>query len=299
VRLVYGKHTIHVRGEPQFVIYHRREFDAYLAAEAARRGVQISQNENVQSVQRSDAGMEIRTNKGTYSARAVIGADGSKGISRRKLNQVEKRRRVARLLEYYVPGEEDAPLYTDHYAIFDFTPAAGELQGYVWDFPSYVEGVAKYNRGIYDARVSRRRPKAKLPLELQRVFPAAGDNSGNGRLQGHPLHWFSPRNRFSLPHLLLVGDAAGVDPLFGEGIGPALLYGEVAAEEIQDAFRRKDFSFMSYRRRVLTSSVGRYLTLRWAIAWWCYRMSRIPGFLRVVWRLGDWLARVWPSPPKL
>jgi len=61
-------------------------------------------------------------------------------------------------------------------------------------------------------------------------------------VDGHPIHCFSPRNRFSMPRLLLVGDAAGVDPLFGEGIAPALAYGQVAAAALMEAFTQADFS---------------------------------------------------------
>jgi flavin-dependent dehydrogenase len=35
--------------------------------------------------------------------------------------------------------------------------------------------------------------------------------------------------------LLLVGDAAGIDPLLGEGISPALAFGRVAADAIEAA----------------------------------------------------------------
>jgi flavin-dependent dehydrogenase len=91
-------------------------------------------------------------------------------------------------------------------------------------------------------------------------------------LQGHPLHWFDPRSTFSRPHAILVGDAAGADPLFGEGIGYALHYGRPAARAIEAAFRSGDFSFRDYRRRVLLDWVGRDLTLRAISAALTYRL---------------------------
>jgi flavin-dependent dehydrogenase len=113
-------------------------------------------------------------------------------------------------------------------------------------------------------------------------------------IQGHPLHWFSPRSRFSRPRLLLAGDAAGVDPLFGEGIAPALGYGLVAAQAVQHAFARHEFSFVDYRQRVLASPVGRYLMLRWGMAEGSYRLSGHEWFMRLAWLLGDAAARLWP-----
>jgi flavin-dependent dehydrogenase len=43
------------------------------------------------------------------------------------------------------------------------------------------------------------------------------------------------------------------------GIGPALAYGKLAAEAISRVFQRLDFSFSDYKRRLLTSSLGRYM----------------------------------------
>jgi flavin-dependent dehydrogenase len=113
------------------------------------------------------------------------------------------------------------------------------------------------------------------------------------------MHWFSPRNRLAWPRLLLVGDAAGSDPLFGEGIAPALGYGQVAAQALQTAFTSGDFSFRDYRRQVLTSEVGHYLWLRWAAAEGCYRYSGQSWFMHLVWTIGDALARLWPKLPSL
>ncbi|MFO3796020.1 MAG: hypothetical protein ACK8QZ_01880, partial [Anaerolineales bacterium] len=64
----------------------------------------------------------------------------------------------------------------------------------------------------------------------------------------------------------------GVDGLLGEGIGIALGYGSIAAQAILDALRRGDFSFRSYRRRVLFSPLGRALLLRWGLAQIFYRL---------------------------
>ncbi len=61
---------------------------------------------------------------------------------------------------------------------------------------------------------------------------------------------------------LRAGDAAGADATFGEGISPALGYGELAARAIDDAFARGDFSFAGYGRAVATSALGRSLARR-------------------------------------
>lgn len=74
----------------------------------------------------------------------------------------------------------------------------------------------------------------------------------------------------SVPRVLLVGDAAGADPIFGEGISIALGYGAIAAREINESFQRREFSFRGYRNRVLRSALGQTLIARWIIAFLIY-----------------------------
>jgi len=299
VRLKYGTRTIHVRGSPQFVIFHRPELDAYLAENAQERGVTICENEAVRSFQIEDEGIRVTTTQGEYFAKTIVAADGSKGIVRQTLNRGQRRKRIARLMEELYAAREEALLFKERCALFDFTSVGESLQGYCWDFPSRVNAKPMFNRGVYDARIDSNRPRAHLPELLSRFVDACDEGVPDSEAVGHPIHWFSPRNRFAWPRLLLVGDAAGVDPLFGEGIAPALAYGQVAAQAVQRAFRTGDFSFSDYRTRVLTSPVGRYLLVRWSIAEWGYRLSGHAWYMRLLWRLGDILARLWPQPPRL
>lgn len=299
VRLVYDSRIVHVRGRPQFVVYQRAELDAYLADQARQRGARIHEHEPVVSIEPGLAGVLVTTPRGEYCAQVVIGADGSRGMARRAVAGVARRTRVARLLEVLAPAAEEAPQFTRRYAVFDFNPARQHLQGYFWDFPSRPNGKPMFNRGVYDARLVSTRQRADLPGVLDGALRELGPSDEATPVAGHPIHWFSPRNRFAAPRLLLVGDAAGADPLFGEGIAPALGLGKVAAQALQHAFARQDFSFRDYRRRVLASPAGRYLLARWGIAEVSYRMSGHPGFMHFTWRLGAWLARVWPAPSDL
>ena len=88
----------------------------------------------------------------------------------------------------------------------------------------------------------------------------------------------------SVPRVLLVGDAIGADPLFGEGISIALGYGALAAHEIGESFQRNEFSFHRFRRRVLTSSLGQTLIARWIIAQIIYAF-KWKWFQILLWRI--------------
>jgi flavin-dependent dehydrogenase len=111
-----------------------------------------------------------------------------------------------------------------------------------------------------------------------------GYNLDDYEIQGHPIRWFSPFNRFSAPRVLLVGDAAGADGIFGEGISIALGYGRLAALAIREACRSGDYSFRDYRRRILLSPLGQALTVRTAITQGLYRM-RWAWFQKLFWRV--------------
>ena len=103
-------------------------------------------------------------------------------------------------------------------------------------------------------------------------------------LRGHPVRWFDPDAVFAMPNTLLVGDAAGVDPLFAEGISYGMEYGSIAAETIKEAFTTGDFQFEDYRQRILDHRLGRLLARRTFIAKHLYQY-RYPWFWGILWEL--------------
>jgi flavin-dependent dehydrogenase len=111
-----------------------------------------------------------------------------------------------------------------------------------------------------------------------------GFNLEDYEIKGFPIRLFSPENPMSVPRVLLVGDAVGADPFLGEGISIALGYGALAAREVGEAFRRKEFSFRRYRRRVLTSSLGQALVVRWLLAQFIYAF-KWKWFQILAWRI--------------
>jgi len=150
--------------------------------------------------------------------------------------------------------------------LFDFSHVRESLQGYVWKFPCKREGANCSNYGIFDSRVRKERQLASLSGIFAGALKARGLIDDKCLWNSHPIRWFRTRELFSAPRVLLVGDAAGVDPLLGEGISFALQYGELAATEILRAFKLHDFSFSSYRKHLLKHPVGKGLSLRSAVA---------------------------------
>jgi len=171
---------------------------------------------------------------------------------------------------------------------FDFMYVPQGILGYSWDFPALEAGRAVRVRGIFDSNVYPLNKAISLQAALADEFGRHGYRLTEYKLEGHPLRWFEPTSAFSAPRVLLAGDAAGADALFGEGISIALGYGELAARAIKDAFISKDFGFREYRKSILRSELGKSLGRRTWMAKFYYRLrSRL--IQAFVWRKLGWL----------
>lgn len=284
VRLTYQEKSYSFYGKPVFRIVHRAEFDHWLVQQVENRGGVVQQGTAVLDVHPKTDHVIVETDAGTYRAKVLIAADGSRSLIRRKLGWNDGSH-VARLIEVLTPdNEETAWEMRDKVAVFDFTHnTSDDLQGYYWDFPSVVNGELQMNRGVFDSRARPERNKANLKHVLGDALDQRERDLDDYTIKGHPIRWMDLRGRFSQPHILLAGDAAGADPLFGEGIGMALAYGRVAAKSVRRAFAKNDFAFGDYKRRVFLDPVLLTVWIRVLLARVAYRVES-PGVWRLGWR---------------
>jgi len=263
-----------------FRIIRRYEFDAWLAEKAKCKGFEIKEGVSVKNIIPNSDSVIVETDAGSFAAQVVVGADGTNGVVRRSIVPSEAPH-TARLLEIVTPPNPQSPMIqTDSY--FEFRVVPQGIQGYVWDFPAIEKGQPIRVRGIYDSNMDPSAPRAALREALGDEFKRHGYDLNDFKLQGHPIRWFEAGSVFSAPRVLLAGDAAGVDALFGEGISLALGYGALAAQSIQEAFAKNDFSFKDYRARVLRSEMGKALNLRTWFARLFYKM-RSPIIQSFLW----------------
>jgi len=290
VWLRFGRATFAVRDDPVFRVVRREKFDQWLVQQAERRGVEVRQGEAVTAITPRPDFVELVTERATFQAQTLVAADGSRSFVRRKLDW-SGQTHMARLLEVLTPEQAEQRFeFREGVAIFDFSPMAAGLQGYYWDFPSLVEGRPFMNRGVFDSRARPERPRALLKETLQAALAERQRRLEDYPLKGHPIHWFDPQGEFARPRVLLAGDAAGVDPLLGEGISFALAYGEVAAAAIAAAFARRDFSFAGYRDQVLAHPILAQLRMRTRLARLAYRFQT-PWLIKGMWRATPWIIR--------
>jgi geranylgeranyl reductase family protein len=289
-RLNYRGKTYSFFGNPVFRVVRRDEFDHWLVKKAEERGVRVRQGEAVKEITPREAYVEVVTERTTFHAQVLVAADGSRSFVRRKLKWDDDSR-VARLVEVLTPEDPAAsPEFRDAVAVFDFTPMDNGLQGYYWDFPSYVKGQAYMNRGLFDSRARPEKPKADLKEILAEEMDERSRRLDDYELKGHPIRWWSSKGRFAQPRVILVGDAAGADPLMGEGISFALGYGEPAAGAIADAFARDDFSFDTYAERLKEHPLFVHLRLRVRMARFVYLLN-YPWIVSAGWSLMRWFMR--------
>jgi flavin-dependent dehydrogenase len=235
-------------------VVRRIDLDAMIAWAARDRGVELREGERVRGLERAGDEVVVTTDAETYVARTVVGADGSGSHVRRAL----------------VPGDggilaravmADVPVAASTWAgfagrryDFDFRPCARGLRGYGWVFPCLVGGVPTANVGVYALP-----PVDGLRLQAELRSLVAGIGAELRAWKAFPIRTLTSRSVVSAPHALLVGDAAGVDPLMGEGISFALEYAELAAGAVVDAHRRRDWSYAGYGRAVHHGPIGRKL----------------------------------------
>ncbi|MGH7814879.1 MAG: FAD-dependent monooxygenase [Candidatus Binataceae bacterium] len=220
-------------------IVRRDEFDAMLARHARNAGAGIVEYARVLEVEQDAERARVLTDRGVFEAKIIVGADGSGSRVRRAIFG-DRKEAIGRALMTDIPADPvQAPEFAAERYRFDFRCVSRGIRGYAWSFPCYIGGRPHLNVGIYDQRprefTERGGEQARMIEELAAAFPELPLDPairGAGRWRAFPIRWYEARDRYAAGRTILAGDAAGVDPLMGEGISCAFEHGKLAARAI-------------------------------------------------------------------
>ncbi|MBK8253533.1 MAG: NAD(P)/FAD-dependent oxidoreductase [Polyangiaceae bacterium] len=254
-------------------VVRRIEFDHRLAERARERGVEIVEGARVESVHIESDGVSVATSQGPFTGRVLVGADGVGSVVRRSLGLSFGRYRAQVIEIDTEEAEGDPDRRTLHFDLSDPT-----LTGYFWDFPTLVDGKALYCRGVYEVGgvVENAGDAADVPLEerFEKRLKAQGLNLGDYKQKRFGERGFELHIPFASPRVLLVGEAAGIDPITGEGIAQAIEYAHAAAPYLARKLAVDDTQFSDWNEHVRKSRIGFDLGVRTRIVSLCFGKRR-------------------------
>lgn len=262
----------------QFRVVRRTDFDHYLLRAAKARGVVVHEGEPVVDVVENQDQVIVQTSTSEYRAKILIAADGANSKIRARLGLNRLGRLMIGMEIHSAFADASFNKLEENMAVLDLRILNHGVPGYCWVFPTVNENYREISLGIMAAPFGSR----ELPA-LKTIFSTwlkgFGLDSPNLKIASHPSLRYESKSACSQNRVLLAGDAAGVDPLFGEGIVSALACGRVAAIAAFDALQSNDFSFSNYEQRVRSSAIGSLMRRRRMIARRLYEKPKLAHFL--------------------
>jgi flavin-dependent dehydrogenase len=238
-------------------VVRRIEFDHELARIAARQGAVVHEGARVAAFHVESDAVVVESTAGTWRARALVGADGVGSFVRRALglSAGSLRAQVIELDTEEVAGDPDRR--TLHFDASDHA-----LTGYAWDFPTIVGGQPLVCRGVYQLKTGLERRDIDVHDVLRARLAARGLDIARYRIKRYAERGFEPHVPYASRRVMLVGEAAGIDGLTGEGIAQAIAYGAFAGPYLAEKLERRDFSFDDFTARLAKSPLGFELRVR-------------------------------------
>jgi geranylgeranyl reductase family protein len=261
----------------QFRIVRRSDFDHSLLKAARGRGVVAREGEPVIDVIRDRDEVIVRTDKAEYRAKILIAADGANSKVRARLG-LSRSGRLMIAMELHAPfADARKANLKENMAILDLTVLDHGVPGYCWLFPTANQQRPVISMGIMAAPFGSGEA-AQLKTIFGTWLSGFGLDLNDFEVASHPSLRYETKASCSQSRVLFVGDAAGVEPLFGEGIVSALAYGRIAARCAYDALRYQVFSFSDYEQRVRSSAIGCTMRRRRMIARRLYVRPKLAHF---------------------
>ena len=239
-------------------VVRRIEFDHRLAEVARERGVRIEEGVKVHGVDAREDGVRVATSGGDLSTRVLVGADGVGSVVRKALGLGAGMWRAQVLEVDTDPTERDTARDLMHFDVSDH-----EFVGYEWDFPTLVGGAPMVCRGAYHLVLpGHDANEVDLAKRLARRLERFGLDLARCKKKRYAERGFAPHEACARPRIVLIGEAAGVDPITGEGIAQALLYGEALAPYLSQKLKDGELSFADWPGALRATRLGWDMAMR-------------------------------------
>ncbi len=237
------------------VVVRRSEFDTELLHAARGDGVVVLEGAALAGLTRRRTGWLVSTSRGEITARHVIACDGAGSRTRKLLGLREPARKGHLYVTETLPVASDAGP-RGGLCDFDLGVSNQGLEGYYWDFPTIIGGVAHVSRGIYHANLT---PSSRVKEVLEGALLARGIVPSAVKLKPFSTRPFVRGTILAHEGVLFVGEAAGIDRSTGEGIAQSILMAAIAARHVARALRTGAPRFEAYGEEVVRARVGRHL----------------------------------------
>jgi geranylgeranyl reductase family protein len=265
-----GKSLVKFEAPDVAYLVRRETFDHFLVQKAVSVGTVLHEACSVSSIELEPDQVSVVTNKGSFTGKFLIGADGANSLIARQFGLLKDRQKgIALEAEFEVPPEilkSQGP-----YSTFDFGAMPG---GYGWIFPK--EG--RLSIGVFYAS-TKKRPNLRQDFDRYVSMHPQIASHGVTNIHGHPIPLGGQKEPRQKGRILLVGDAANLaDPWVGEGISYAIYSAEIAAGVIEDCLKNNSGDLHEYDQRIYKTFIKQFVYAR-AFAALVYRFPRFSSNL--------------------
>ena len=264
-------------------ICKRIDFDNFLLEKVQRyKNIRVFQDFKISHAQVSNEGVIISDGKEELKAKMIVGADGIHSVIASSFsgNKLDHNHYSIATRAYFKNVKE---LHPRGYIELHFFKEL--LPGYFWIFPMQNDEVNVGLVMMFNRVRKSKQNLSKTMLDLIEKTPELKRRFGNatmtGKIGGYGLPLGPVKKTLSGNRFLLTGDAASlIDPFSGEGIGNAMVSGEIAAQVIKKTFMKGDFSgeVLSTYDKIIERKIGKELK----ISHWIQQLARLPWLFNFV-----------------
>jgi len=271
---------------PLVTMVMRDRFDNLLIQKSAEKGAHIQEQTRVTSVEEFPDHVLVKTDKGDFHSKVVVGADGVTSLVARSLG-LRKNAKLGVAVEgemFPNPDSSDLTKY-DGSLHLDFNVIP---KGYGWIFPK------KDHLSVGVFTTLPRIKDIKKYFYLYIADKGLSQDYSCRSLIGHQIPLGGRNEILNTERGLLVGDAAGLaDPITGEGIYFALRSGQIAAEVIERSLAGFSYNLDEYTEKIRDEILedfryaGYLAKLLYNLSFVSYNLARSldivnEGFIKVV-----------------